>query len=185
MPVTRHDIERLLAARPDVAEASVIDFEAPGPFLVLIRPRDFCNGPEIRDECAAAVGAAGPRVTVSLVTEITRDAGSLSDPDDVLRGAPYVYRYEPPATSVEERLLGLWNEVLGRERTGVLDDFLDLGGDSVRAVQLVNRINEDMGTAIDIISFFDAPSVRDTAKLVESTPGTVGAQSDLRQGGQS
>ncbi|WP_281399365.1 non-ribosomal peptide synthase/polyketide synthase [Streptomyces flaveus] len=40
---------------------------------------------------------------------------------------------------LEERLLGLFRQVLGREDVGVEDDFFALGGDSIMSIQLVGR----------------------------------------------
>ncbi|GAA1894349.1 hypothetical protein GCM10009837_15400 [Streptomyces durmitorensis] len=45
-----------------------------------------------------------------------------------------------PRTAAEERIAGVWREVLGRERVGVLDSFFDLGGDSIRVVALVGAL---------------------------------------------
>jgi len=45
-----------------------------------------------------------------------------------------------PRTPFEERLVGLWAEVLGLKRVGIHDDFFQLGGNSLFAVQLMTRI---------------------------------------------
>ncbi|MFD9410731.1 non-ribosomal peptide synthase/polyketide synthase [Streptomyces sp. NPDC059989] len=41
--------------------------------------------------------------------------------------------------ALEERVLGLFRQVLGREDVGVEDDFFGLGGDSIMSIQLVGR----------------------------------------------
>jgi len=174
MPAFCRDIEEMLTRRPDVADAMVVDYAAPGPVLVLVAPREFCSGPEIRDECASSLGGAAYRVTVALVTEVPRVPGEFPDAAAVLAGASGVFRYEPPRSHTEQQMAALWNEVLGRARTGMLDDFLDLGGDSVRAVRLVARIEEELGAAIDLASFFGAPSVRAVVGLVEAARAASG-----------
>ena len=40
-------------------------------------------------------------------------------------------RFEAPRTALEERLAGLWRELLDVERVGIHDDFYDLGGNSL------------------------------------------------------
>src|SRR6185436_11971999 len=47
----------------------------------------------------------------------------------------------PPATPDEQRLAALWAEVLRVERVGLHDDFFALGGHSLRALELLRRIN--------------------------------------------
>ncbi|MFD9887070.1 amino acid adenylation domain-containing protein [Streptomyces alboflavus] len=45
-----------------------------------------------------------------------------------------------PRTPLEERIAGVWRDVLGVERVGTHDSFFDLGGDSIRAVTLVGAL---------------------------------------------
>ncbi|NEC24120.1 non-ribosomal peptide synthetase, partial [Streptomyces parvus] len=63
--------------------------------------------------------------------------------------ARHVFEHRTPArlaaalggghSPLEERLLGLFRQVLGREDVGVEDDFFVLGGDSIMSIQLVGR----------------------------------------------
>ncbi|HEQ71964.1 MAG TPA: HAD-IIIC family phosphatase, partial [Spirochaetia bacterium] len=48
--------------------------------------------------------------------------------------------YMAPANEVEERLSKIWQDVLKVERVGTHDNFFDLGGDSLKAVTMVSRI---------------------------------------------
>ena len=45
--------------------------------------------------------------------------------------------FRAPRLSEERTLAAIWSEVLGVERVGIDDDFFALGGDSIRAVQVV------------------------------------------------
>lgn len=168
MPAVVKDVEAMLVARPDVDGAAVIDYGAPGPVLVLVKPNGFCSGPELRDACAELREEAASRIVVLLVAEFPSLEPEFPDPESVLRASTYVYRYEPPATETEERVVALWNQVLGRDRTGVTDDFLDLGGDSKSAVRVVVGIKHEFGVDVDLMQFFNNPSVRNVAALVEA-----------------
>ncbi len=44
--------------------------------------------------------------------------------------------YVAPRTRVEKELAEVWAEALGVERVGVRDNFFDLGGDSIRSIQV-------------------------------------------------
>jgi acyl carrier protein len=70
---------------------------------------------------------------------------------------------------VEEELVNIWMDVLGTETVGVHDNFLDLGGHSLTAFQIIARVREIF--AIDLsIQFFidvDSPTVAAMAELIE------------------
>jgi acyl carrier protein len=168
MPAYNHEIEAMLHTRHDVEVAMVVDYGPDKPILAMVKPHIYCSGPVLRDLCAAMAGDAAPRVTVVLVPEIPRMASGYPDASQTLAESRYIYRYEPPATLTEQLLISMWNEVLGRKWTGALDDFLDLGGDSVRAVQVISRIDGELGVDVDIAQFFDFPSVRALAALVDA-----------------
>ena len=168
MPNLLKDIEELLTARTDVREVMAVDYLGDEPIVVFVKPDIFCCGPELRDLCADNLGPDAERVTIILVPQLPSPEAEPPDPAGVLTDAPYVYRYEPPMTATEQHLTGIWNEVLERPRTGVLDDFLDLGGDSYHAVQLINRITSELEVPMDIVDFFDASSVRAVAQIVDA-----------------
>jgi len=58
--------------------------------------------------------------------------------------------YIAPRNDVETALAGLWQEVLGTERIGVLDDFFELGGHSLLATQLISRIRDAFGIELPL-----------------------------------
>ena len=45
-------------------------------------------------------------------------------------------------TDLEKKLLEIWKDVLGVENIGIDDDLFTLGGDSVKSIQIVSRINK-------------------------------------------
>jgi phthiocerol/phenolphthiocerol synthesis type-I polyketide synthase E len=65
--------------------------------------------------------------------------------------------------SLADRLLGIWREVLGLAEVTVDDDFFDIGGDSVSAIQIAARADA-VGLALAPEDVFAHPTV---ASLVE------------------
>ncbi|WNG36160.1 hypothetical protein F0U60_22580 [Archangium minus] len=51
----------------------------------------------------------------------------------------------PPSTEMEQKLAGYWSELLGLPEIGREDHFISLGGNSLLATLLANRIEEDLG----------------------------------------
>ncbi|MCE9672595.1 phosphopantetheine-binding protein [Myxococcus stipitatus] len=52
---------------------------------------------------------------------------------------------QSPITQMEQRIAGYWGELLGLQEIGRGDHFISLGGNSLLATMLANRIEEDMG----------------------------------------
>ncbi len=51
--------------------------------------------------------------------------------------------YSKPRNEVEEMIVGVWKEVLGIEMIGIDDDFFLLGGDSIKAVQVMSNLSSE------------------------------------------
>ncbi|HSR25555.1 MAG TPA: non-ribosomal peptide synthetase, partial [Candidatus Eisenbacteria bacterium] len=76
-------------------------------------------------------------------------------------------RSEDGASNVVEAALGrLWHETLPGVPVGVADDFFDVGGDSLLAMQLVSRIRMELGPSVDLETFFSHSTIRSLAGLL-------------------
>jgi acyl-CoA synthetase (AMP-forming)/AMP-acid ligase II/acyl carrier protein len=75
--------------------------------------------------------------------------------------------YLPARTQTEERLAGLWRDVLKVDQVSIRQPFLELGGDSMTAMQLANRICEWLGVMINLVDFFEAQTIAEQAVLVD------------------
>jgi aryl carrier-like protein len=63
-------------------------------------------------------------------------------------------------------LVEIWQEVLGNPKVGVTDEFLALGGDSIRATQVLARINEKTGESLTLRDLFATPTIAELASLI-------------------
>ncbi|MBB4928199.1 type I polyketide synthase [Kitasatospora kifunensis] len=98
--------------------------------------------------------------------------------------------YVAPRTELERDLVPHWQEVLGVEGISVEDNFFDLGGDSLLALQLVSRIRAATGRTFSVASVIEHPTVaalaaHSTADHGASTGGALGTVLKLRSGGSS
>jgi acyl carrier protein len=76
--------------------------------------------------------------------------------------------YVAPRTDEERRLAEIWAEVLQVERVGILDDFFDLGGDSLMMTQVLRRMQDELGIDLTIRAIFDAPTVQALAERIDT-----------------
>ena len=51
--------------------------------------------------------------------------------------------YAAPVNDIQERLTAIWKTFFGNKSIGIKDDFLELGGDSLKAISIVNTINKE------------------------------------------
>ena len=65
------------------------------------------------------------------------------------------------------RLCEIWTELLGVDRVGIEDDFLDLGGDSFSAVRLLGQIQTEFGKRFELPDLFSDPRVVSLAALLD------------------
>jgi thioesterase domain-containing protein len=72
-----------------------------------------------------------------------------------------------PQTTLEEKLVAIFRDVLKVREFGVTDSFFDFGGYSLLTVKLFTRINRTLNLSLPISLLFDAPSVRALAKIIE------------------
>lgn len=71
-----------------------------------------------------------------------------------------------PRSPAERQLAALWREVLGREAVGIHDNFFDIGGDSVQAIQIISRARE-AGILLQPDQLFEHQTIAELARHVE------------------
>jgi NAD(P)-dependent dehydrogenase (short-subunit alcohol dehydrogenase family) len=103
-----------------------------------------------------------------------KDAHAATDHDVEMRHArpelpvPFV----APRNAIEQRLASVWEALLGMDRVGVDDDFFELGGDSVIAIQVSSR-SRQAGLRLSHQQLFEHPTIRELAKLCDAAPSTL------------
>ncbi|MGE7092947.1 amino acid adenylation domain-containing protein [Lysinibacillus sp. NPDC048646] len=72
----------------------------------------------------------------------------------------------PPSTENEKILQQIWGEVLDMNNPGIEENFYDLGGNSLLAIQLTFKINKHFNTDITIKDVISNPTIISFAKLL-------------------
>jgi len=85
-------------------------------------------------------------------------ADSLRDPD-----VPLV----PPSTPVERAIAAVWCGLLGLDQVGVHDNFFEIGGDSLLAVQAMARLPAAVEVELPVRVLLERPTILEVAKHVE------------------
>ena len=76
--------------------------------------------------------------------------------------------YETPRTDTERLVVEAWEEVLKRQGIGIHDNFFALGGDSIKAILIVSRLNRE-GVKLNVRQVYDNPTVAQLASGAAKT----------------
>ncbi len=162
------EIEAALVEQGQVREAVVVDREdTPGHrrLVAYVTPRD--GAPLGTRELRRALQARLPDYMVPS-TFVVLDELPLTAHGKIDRNAlpapgaarlELVKSYTAPRTAVERVLANIWQQILNIERVGIHENFFDLGGHSMLAMQLASRVREDFGIDLPIAAVFSSPTV--------------------------
>lgn len=64
-----------------------------------------------------------------------------------------------PRTELERVLAEVWRETLGVAELGIHDNFFALGGDSIKGIVLINRIQERLGKQVQVVALLQSPTI--------------------------
>ena len=133
------------------------------------------------DAFLRCLGAGVPQVIVSPTPwpgEIERSRFYESARAPLSAGAdrpPVASCEEAPRSALEGRLVSLWQELLGRQRLGTSDNFLQLGGHSLIALQLLARLRRQEGVDLSLDEFFETLTIGELARAIEARSEAHGA----------
>jgi len=77
-------------------------------------------------------------------------------------------------SDVEDKLIEIWCALLKEpRRIGVKENFFVLGGNSLKAVQMMARIETEFRVALSLKDVFTGPTIAEIARLVEAAAWAV------------
>jgi len=85
-----------------------------------------------------------------------------------------------PRTPVEESLSGIWEEVLSLDQVGIHDNFLELGGNSLLATQVISRVLDTFQLELPLRSLFDeASTIAGTAVVITQNLAEIAGHEEM------
>lgn len=75
--------------------------------------------------------------------------------------------FTEPESDMEKELSAIWSEVLGTENIAADQSFFELGGDSIKALQVSARLHQ-AGKQIAVKDIFSRPTIRELAPYVRT-----------------
>src|ERR1022692_235387 len=89
--------------------------------------------------------------------------------------------YVPANSETEERIARIFQDVLGIVKVGLKDNYFELGGNSLVAIQVVAELQKEFDTQLSPIAIFEAPTVSDLARLLAPSASGKAEGNSLKQ----
>jgi len=113
-----------------------------------------------------------PQVVVSvadlhqrIVEWVNRPATSVGEGTEKIELDTTDHNVSTGPGGIEGSILDMWCLFFGMPEIGIDDNFFVLGGDSLKVLTLINRIDQKLGLRISIADFFSNPTVRQLASF--------------------
>ncbi len=134
--------------------------------------RDFlrCHLPEFAVPSAVMVLNAFPLTPNGKV-----DIQALPEPDAAARRSQK--NCAAPRDVVEQKLVYLWENLLGLHPIGIYDSFFEMGGDSLTAMDLMLTIEKEFKCSLPIVVLFQSPTIAALAEIVRENGKSVSQDS--------
>ena len=84
-----------------------------------------------------------------------------------------------PNTALERAIAQVWEEVLAISEFGLNENFFDLGGDSIKAARVLNKVQQIIGQFVHIAVLFEAPTIDQFCRRLETDFSEALARSGL------
>ncbi|MFR9776086.1 non-ribosomal peptide synthetase [Micromonospora sp. MS34] len=191
------EIEAVARTHPQVRDCAVTTQQVPGGqrrLVAIVVPAAETTPPDP----AALAGYLRERLPaylvparIHLLDRLPLSGNGKVDLDRALAAAEAAAGSGPetdrPAAAVggsplEERICRVWAELLEVPAVRPDDDFFALGGNSLLALRLVQRLRAELGAEVPFGQIFDAPTVRGLAARLAAGDGTVRCAVPLADG---
>jgi acyl-CoA synthetase (AMP-forming)/AMP-acid ligase II len=172
--ISPREIDEALLEHPSVAQAAA--FAVPHPTLgedlvvaVVLRPGSRADQSELREFLFSRLSDFKvPSQIVFVETLPTGNTGkvqrtTLHEKLGALLHRPFV----APEREIERSVEAIFREVLECGSLSIHDNFFALGGDSLKGIRVIARINADHGLQLPAVSLFRHPSIAEMAMSIE------------------
>ena len=181
------EIESHARLHAKVAEAAAVDRRQPdgtATLTLFVRPVEGAEvtGREIRDHLRPRLprSAVPHRYVVLDAFPVTADGKIDRRALARLKSTGAQSAAIAPRTPLERHVADVWTQVLGPGEFGVDDDFFEVGGSSLTAVRVVNRLRTPDGGTLPLGTFMDAPTIAATARALAQAPASAPAPNQAR-----
>lgn len=177
------EIKTTLVAHPQISDALVLAQNLRDSYLELIayyvpqgETKESLNVPDLKKFLQDTLPAYMiPEHFVMLpefplTTSGKIDKSQLPNPLQVVQTQA---EFAEARNTTETALVDIFCEILEHESIGIDDNFFELGGQSLKAIQILSRIQKQLGCTLNVPDLFAAPTIRELANVLDKMEKTT------------
>jgi hypothetical protein len=84
-----------------------------------------------------------------------------------------------PTTEYEKKLVDLWRALLKIEHISIGDNFFDVGGNSILAINLANQVSKEFSQPVKALMIFEYPTIKDQSEFLSGKRGDQSASKNI------
>jgi amino acid adenylation domain-containing protein len=107
------------------------------------------------------------RKRIELESPVNKVIGKDDKPALLLSRPDLSTPYAAPGTATEKKLADIWQGFFGIEKIGINDDLYDLGGDSLKAMNIISIVHKKLNVVIPLKEFFDHSTIEGVARYID------------------
>jgi acyl carrier protein len=171
--VSPAEVDAVLLRHPDVLDAAAFGVHHPTlgedvAAAAVIRDQGKISPQQLREFALEHLAPYKVPSTIMFVVTLPRNATRKIDRSALARDLEFALcrDFVPPRNAQEDLVAAIFAEVLGIDRVGANDNFFALGGDSLRGMQVITRVNLALGSNLTVAGLFRWPTVADFAARI-------------------
>ena len=181
------EIESILNQQDEIKECAVVFKHDTDQLAAYIVPTRNDTEIKIKEICDRIRGMLPEYMTPSAYAVLDSlpltangkiDKENLPQPEQFLVAS---VEYAAPATELEKTVAYAWSEVLGITEVGINDNFFDIGGNSLKVIELVNLLEKKTNHVIPLVSVFTYPTIMAFVKKLQEDADSNLSFSDAEQ----
>jgi acyl-CoA synthetase (AMP-forming)/AMP-acid ligase II/acyl carrier protein len=177
--ISPYEVEKALLLHPCVKEAAA--FSVPHPRLgenvaaaVVLKLESNPPTPDIKTFLADHLAPFKIPQHVFVVPQLPKGATGKVSRSELSEEMAHRTRYvAPPESPIEFQIRDIWQTLLHRDDIGIDDDFFELGGDSLLAVEMMLEVEAIARRKIPVSALKAVYTVRQLAATIISTNGST------------
>jgi aspartate racemase len=174
--------QQLLALRLGKVATQQKESDKKTTLVAFVTVNEAVDGANLREHLRKRLPQYMVPAAITVLDDMPRTPNGKVDREALLRYQPQIAAPQTVETQVqahdeiEERLLQLWQEMLGMDVISLEDDFFEIGGYSLLAIRMFGQVKQMFQKDLPVSTIFEAPTIAKLANILRKDDKNLAAQ---------